>query len=115
MTNRGFPGNDPSGRSGLFQAIRTDVTLHLRGGLYVIGLVVSVLLALPLALLVPVSFLDRAIPVFILLGIGSTTMLYMAALILSERADGTLNAALVSPLSISNFIAAKLILSLIHI
>ena len=46
MTNRGFPGNDPSGRSGLFQAIRTDVTLHLRGGLYVIGLVVSVLLAL---------------------------------------------------------------------
>ena len=57
MTNRGFSGNDPGGRSGLLQAIRTDVTLHLRGGLYVIGLVVSVLLALPLALLVPVTFL----------------------------------------------------------
>ena len=70
-------------------------------------MVVSVLLALPLALLVPVSFLAH--PGLHPARDRLTTMLYMAALILSERADGTLDAALVSPLSISNFIAAKLI------
>ena len=71
MTNRGFPGSDPGGRS----AVPSDQNRRhpaLAQGLYLIGLVVSVL-ALPLALLVPVSFLGRAVEVFILLGIGSTT------------------------------------------
>lgn len=93
----------------LMQAVRTDIKVQWRMGLYYIGLAVSVLMALPLAFLVPADFLPRALPVFVLLGIGSTTMLYVAALVLKEKADGTLNATLVSPQSHVDYITAKII------
>lgn len=99
-------GNRPK-RGLLMQAVRTDIKVQFRMGLYYIGLVVSVLLALPLAFVVPAEFLPRALPVFVLLGIGSTTMLYVAALVLKEKAEGTLNATLVSPLRHVDYITAK--------
>ncbi|MAH87406.1 MAG: hypothetical protein CMF26_02205 [Kiloniella sp.] len=99
----------PGGNRSLLKAIRADIDLHLRSGLYLIGFVVSALLALPLALLVPSSRLASAIPAFILICLGSATMLFMAARIVRERDDGMLDAVLGTPLSANNFIAAKLV------
>jgi len=93
----------------LVAAMRTDVTLQAKNQLYAISVVVSVIVAGALAWLSPRDGLARTVPMGLLMFVGGSTLLYVVAMILLERADGTLDAICVSPLRSGEYLAAKVI------
>ncbi|MCA9931776.1 MAG: hypothetical protein KC419_25005 [Anaerolineales bacterium] len=93
----------------LISAMKTDVTLQIRTKLYHVGIGVAVLIAAMLAWLIDPSQLFAYIPALMLLVIGGTTMMYVAAMILFEKEQGTLNATIVSPLRTSEYLWSKIL------
>jgi fluoroquinolone transport system permease protein len=89
--------------------MKTDVTLQVRTKLYHIGLGVGVLVAAALAWLVDPAQLFSYVPALMMLVVGGSTMLYVAAMILFEKEQGTLNATIVSPLRPSEYLWSKII------
>ena len=95
--------------SRLLSAMKMDVTLQVRTQLYSIGIGAGVLVAVVLALLARPEQLVSLIPTLMLLVVGGSTMLYVAAMILFEKEQGTLKATIVSPLRHSEYLWAKII------
>lgn len=95
--------------SRLISALKTDVTVQVRNKLYLIGVTVAVLVAVPLALLARPDQLYAVIPVLMLIVIGGTTVLYVSGMILFEKDEGTLSAVIVSPLRSSEYLWSKII------
>lgn len=93
----------------LQSAIMTDVTVQLRNKLYTIGISVGVLVAIALGQLVKPSYLQLWVPSLMLLVVGGSTLLYVSGMIIFEKDEGTLNAIIVSPLRISEYLWAKII------
>jgi len=93
----------------LLSTLKIDVVVQVRNQLYTIGIVSSVIIAIAISQLFSVSSLKGVVPAVILLVIGGTTMLYIGALILFEKDEGTLNAAMVSPLRASEYLWSKVI------
>lgn len=89
--------------------IQTDVTVQVRNRLYIIGPAFAVLMALFLGQVASQTNFYRAIPVLLLLVTGGTTLLYVAALILFEKDEGTLNGLIVSPLRTWEYLTSKVI------
>ncbi|MCB0006779.1 MAG: hypothetical protein KDE04_10005 [Anaerolineales bacterium] len=83
----------------LLAAMKLDFLLQVRTQLYTIGLVVAVVIAGALAWLADPEQLTTYVPTLMLLVIGGSTLLYVAAMILFEKEQGTLNALIVSPLT----------------
>ena len=92
----------------LIAAIKTDVTLQFRTKLYHIGIGVGVLVAAALAWLADPAQLFSYVPALMMLVVGGSTMLYVAAMILFEKEQGTLNATIVSPLRTSEYLWSKI-------
>lgn len=93
----------------LLSAMKMDVTLQVRSQLYSIGIGAGVLVAVVLAWLARPEQLVSLIPTLMLLVVGGSTMLYVAAMILFEKEQGTLKATIVSPLRHSEYLWAKII------
>ena len=93
----------------LLAAMKMDVTLQLRTQLYSIGIGAGVLVAVVLAWLARPEQLSSLIPTLMLLVVGGSTMLYVAAMILFEKEQGTLKATIVSPIRPSEYLWAKII------
>lgn len=93
----------------LTQAIKTDIRVQFRNGLYHVGFVISAIIAVAIALLTTPTQFGNVIPAAILLIIGGTTMLYVAGMMIFEKDEGTIAATIVSPLASSEYLAAKLI------
>jgi fluoroquinolone transport system permease protein len=93
----------------LLSAMKMDVTLQVRSQLYSIGIGAGVLVAVVLAWLARPEQLVSLIPTLMLLLVGGSTMLYVAAMILFEKEQGTLKATIVSPLRHSEYLWAKII------
>ena len=93
----------------LLSAVKTDVTVQVRNRLYAIGIGVAVLVAVMLAWLAGADQLPSVVPPLMLLVIGGTTLLYVAAMILFEHDEGTLHAVIVSPLRTSEYLWSKTI------
>jgi fluoroquinolone transport system permease protein len=93
----------------LLSAMKMDVTLQVRSQLYSIGIGAGVLVAVVLAWLARPEQLVSLIPTLMLLVVGGSTMLYVAAMILFEKEQGTLKATIVSPLRYSEYLWAKII------
>ncbi len=93
----------------LLSAMKTDVVVQVRNKLYAIGIGVAVLVAVMLAWLVGADQLPSVVPPLMLLVIGGTTLLYVAAMILFEHDEGTLHAVIVSPLRPSEYLWSKII------
>lgn len=93
----------------LVAAMKMDVTLQLRTQLYSIGIGAGVLVAVVLAWLARPEQLFSLIPTLMLLVIGGSTTLYVAAMILFEKEQGTLKATIVSPLHPGEYLWAKII------
>ncbi len=92
----------------LAQAIATDIRIQVRNGLYHVGVIISLIIAVALAQLTTPSTLGNVVPAAILLIIGGTTMLYVAGMMIFEKDEGTIAATIVSPLTTSEYLAAKL-------
>jgi len=90
-------------------AIRTDVTVQVRNNLYAIGVGVALLVAVLLAWLAGPDQLFSIVPALMLVVIGGTTMIYVGAMILFEKEQGTLNANIVSPMRASEYLWSKII------
>jgi len=93
----------------LIQAIKTDIRVQFRNGLYHVGYLVSALIAIAIALLTTPEQLGQVVPAAILLIIGGTTMLYVAGMMIFEKDEGTIAATIVSPLSPNQYLLSKLI------
>ncbi|HEX9923865.1 MAG TPA: hypothetical protein VGD99_14505 [Anaerolineae bacterium] len=95
--------------SRFLSAMKIDVTLQVRSRLYTIGVVAGVIVAAAVSQLTGPEQLFSIIPTLMLLVIGGSTLLYVAALILFEKDEGTLNAVIVSPLRTSEYLWSKII------
>ena len=93
----------------LMSSIKNDLKIQLRTKLYTIGIGVGLIIAVIMGLIFHPEQLPLIIPSFMLLITGGTTMLYVAGLIVFERDEGTINAILVSPLKISEYLWSKII------
>lgn len=89
--------------------IRLDLKLQAKNKLYAIGLGVAVLMGFALRYLFSVNALPSAIPGFYLLGVGGTTFMFAASMVLLERSEGTLEALRVSMLRVSDYVHSKLV------
>ena len=93
----------------LATAIKTDVTVQLRNQLYTIGVGVAVLVAVVFAWLAGPEQLFSIVPALLLMFVGGTTFLYVGAIIFFEKEQGTLNANMVSPMRVSEYLWAKIL------
>ena len=112
----GVPGIDPAARSGaralwrrLGVTIRLDVRIQARSQLYTIGLGVGLVMALIFRYLVDPAVLRHVLPPALMFHLASTTCFFLAALVLFEKAQGTLVAQRVTPLRLGEYVASKLI------
>ncbi len=93
----------------LLAALRTDVVLQARNRLFAISVLFAVVMAGALVWLSTPASLERTIPMAVLFVVGGSTLLYVVAMVLLERDDGTLEAVSVSPLRPWEYLAAKIV------
>ncbi len=95
--------------SRLITAMRTDVKVQVRTNLYTIGIGAGAIVAVALAWLATPEQLPSFVPALMLIVVGGSTLLYVGAMILFEKDQGTLNANIVSPLRTSEYLWSKII------
>lgn len=88
-------------------ATRTDIALQARNQLYGISILFAAVMVGALIWLSSPTSLHRTVPMAVLFVVGGSTLLYIVAMVLLERDDGTLEAVSVSPLRPSEYLAAK--------
>lgn len=93
----------------IFNMMKTDVMLQFRTKLYHIGIGAGVLVAAVMAWLAEPEQMFSYVPALLLLVVGGSTLLYVAAMIVFEKEQGTLNATIVSPLRTSEYLWSKII------
>ena len=95
--------------SRLLTAIKTDIIVQYRTKLYAVGIVVALIVGVALSQLARPAHLPAAVPTLLLLVIGGSTLLYVAAMIVFERDEGTMQATIVSPLRVSEYLWSKIV------
>ena len=93
----------------LTATLKLDVQLQARSKLYAIGIVVSLLLGFAGRFFVHPDYAGRLLAVFYLAGLGSTTYMIGASLMLLEKSGGTLQALRITPLTSTTYIVSKVI------
>lgn len=93
----------------LLSAMKLDVMVQLRNHLYTIGITVGAMIAVALSQLVNPSQLLYVVPALMVIVVGGSTLLYVAGLIIFERDEGTINAIIVSPMRVSEYLWSKII------
>ena len=86
----------------------TDFQVQRRNHLYLISAVVSIFLAVAMALLAKPNQLSIVSAAALILIGGGSTLLYVGAMIIFERDEGTLRAFAVSPAGVVDYLGAKL-------
>ena len=90
-------------------ALKMDVTIQIRNHLYTIGIVAAILVAIGVSQLGGDRHMVNLVPALMLAVAGGSTLLYVSAMIIFERDEGTLNAVIVSPLRTSEYLWSKII------
>jgi fluoroquinolone transport system permease protein len=93
----------------LLATMKLDITIQIRNQLYAIGIGVAVVLAIALSQLTTPDQLPLVIPTVMLLVMGGSTLLYVSSLILFEKDEGTINMAIVSPLTSAEYLVSKIV------
>lgn len=93
----------------LRKTIALDIKLQAKSNLYAIGIGVAALLGMVLRALVPVQQSGRGLVAFFGLGIGGTTFMFAASMLLLEKSEHTLDALRVSMLRASDYVLSKVI------
>jgi fluoroquinolone transport system permease protein len=93
----------------LSATLKLDVRLQARSQLYSVGIAVAVLFGLLGRFFFDPAYAGRVLAAFYLMGIGGTTYMFGASLLLLEKSEGTLHALRTSPLTSSAYITSKAI------
>lgn len=93
----------------LLSTMKTDVVVQVRTNLYTIGIGAGVLVAIALSQLASPDLLVSLIPTLMLLVVGGSTLLYVSAMIIFEKDEGTLRAMIVSPVRPFEYLWSKII------
>ena len=93
----------------LLATLKLDVQLQARSRLYVIGIGVAIILGLLARFFIPPDYAGKFLAVFFLGGVGGTTYMLSASLVLLEKSAGTLQALRTTPLTSTSYIASKVI------
>jgi len=96
-------------RKRLYTALKMDILIQWRIKLYLIGVLAGAIVAAAVSQITAADQLYLVIPTLMLLVIGGSTLLYVAALIVFERDEGTINAIMVSPIRIGEYLGSKII------
>ena len=90
-------------------ALRWDVRLQLRNGFYYAAAFIVVILILVVGLLgLPAEAVAFMLPLIILQNVTINTFYFLAGLVLLEKGEGTLEALIVSPLRVREYLGSKL-------
>lgn len=93
----------------LLTEVKNNIIVQFRNGLYHVSIGVGVLVAIAMSQLIAADIISLAMITLMLLIVGGSTFLYVAAMYIFELDEGTISATLVSPLSIGEYIGAKAI------
>jgi fluoroquinolone transport system permease protein len=93
----------------LWTTIKLDMTIQWRNKFYAIGIGLAVLTGLAMSRLLEREVLVVALPMIYLFAVGGTMLIYTAGLLIFEKDQQTLDAMLVSPLRLSEYMASKII------
>ena len=93
----------------LLSTMKLDAMVQWRNRFYYIGIGLSLLLAVALAQFIDYQALTVTIPLLFLFAIGGTTLLYVAGLVIFEKDERTLEAVIVSPMRVSEYMLSKVI------
>lgn len=93
----------------LLSTMRLDATVQWRNRFYIIGIGLSLLMALGLAQFMQPAAMGAILPMLFLFAIGGTTMLYVAGLLIFEKDERTLEAIIVSPMRVSEYMISKIV------
>ena len=89
--------------------LKLDVINQARSKLYAVGVLVAVLLGLSARLFVGMEHASIAVPILYFLGLGGTTYMFGASMVLLDKSQNTLQALRVTPLSTEHYIGSKLV------
>ncbi len=95
--------------SPLAASIRLDMRLQSRTRLYAIGIFVAILMGLLGRYLVTDEYAGRILVLFYFGGLGGTTYMFAAAMVLLEKSDGTLQALRTTPLQTTTYLFSKVL------
>ncbi len=87
--------------------LQQDLRLQSRNQLYVIGIGVAVVLGLMVRYLVPAEHVGRGLAAFYLLGLGGTTYMFGASMLLLEKGERTLEALRVTGIRTRDYVGSK--------
>lgn len=89
--------------------VKLDVVLQARSQLYALGLFSAVLLGLMVRFLVPEAHVGRGLAAFYVLGIGGTTFMFGASMLLLECGQRTLEALRTSMITTRDYVSSKVL------
>jgi fluoroquinolone transport system permease protein len=95
--------------SHLRAALALDLRLQGRSRLYHIGIFVAVVMGLAVRFYIPRPALGRALAIFYLAGVGGTTYMFGASMVLLEKSERTLAALRVTSLVAPTYLASKVL------
>lgn len=93
----------------LLSTMKLDAAVQFRNKFYYIGIGLALVIAAILAAFFEHESLGQMIPIFFLFAIGGSTLLYVAGLVIFEKDEHTMDAMLVSPLRLNEYMASKVI------
>lgn len=93
----------------LRETLRLDVKLQARNKLYAIGIFVALLLGITLRELTSLQNVGQGLVAFYVLGLGGTTFMFAASMMLVEKSQHTLQALRVSMLRTETYVASKVV------
>ena len=93
----------------LTATLRLDITVQARSHLYTLGVLTAVMFGLVLRALVPEAHVGRGLAAFYVLGIGGTTFMFGASMLLLERGQRTLEALRVSMITSREYVLSKVL------
>jgi fluoroquinolone transport system permease protein len=91
----------------LLSTMQLDFKVQVRNNLYQISIGLAILLMLGARFAVPREMLGTILPTFFWLGIGGTTYMFLAGMMIFEKNEGTLSGLVVTPLTIRDYITSK--------
>ena len=95
--------------SRLLSTVQLDMKLQSRNRLYVIGVFMAVMLGLMVRFLIPAEHAGRGLAAFYVLGLGGTTFMFGASMLLLEKADRTLQALQTSMITTADYVGSKVL------
>lgn len=106
--NASLSNRIPRIKNRLLAAMRWDVQLQVQYGFYYAGAFVA-LAWIALLSSIPRETLARLMPIFIMGGMNITTFYFIAGQILFEKGEGTIEALIITPMRVWEYLASKAI------